>query len=210
MKIEQVIAFCNIFYRRFSALNLSPFQLKFYNNQDSCSISLIGQNDSAATEAVIVINLDTVRLLKIAHFEDVDTVFIFSNKLELYYHLLEQLTKCCEASGIFVSPHEAVAATLGRKINNWRELVIYVCSLLPEEQGSITVLESRYNGLWFLETIFLVCDGTFVADGFLKRQIEYKDLLELIRVVLQAVSGLFKIFDFEVDPFSGNSIRNMI
>ena len=145
MEINQVITFCNTFYRRFSALNLSPFQLRFRDSSDSCSISLVGHSESEPIEAVITINLDTVRLLKINHFEQVDTVFIFSTPLELYMRLLEQLIKCCEASGLFVSPAEVLTATLGRKIKNWRELVIYICSLLPEEQGSVNVFESRFG-----------------------------------------------------------------
>ena len=210
MEINQVITFCNTFHRRFSALNLCPFQLRFRDEFDSCSISLIGHGESENIEAVLTISSDTVRLLKINYFDNLPTRFTFSNLLELYSHLLEQLIKCCHASGVFVSPSEALNATLGRKIKDWRELVTYICSLLPEEQGSINILESRCNAISLLGTIFLVYDGLFIADGFFKRQVEYKDLLGLIRAALQALSGLFEIFDYEVDPLSGNSIRDMV
>ena len=209
MKLSEVINFCREFSARFSALNLRHLQLEFHESPETASISLACRNEACNTEAVLAVSHDTVRLLKINCFEPVDCHFTFSSKLELYAHLLRLLVKSCEASGIFVSPFEALNATLGRKINDWRELVVYVCSLLPEEQGAIEVLASRYNALWLLATIFFVHDGVFVADGFFRRQIEYENSLDLIISVLETVSGLLKIFGYEVDPLSGDSLRNL-
>ena len=154
MKLKDIKVFCNEFYKRFSALDLYPLQLKYFETQDSVSIALIRHNESMDIEAAININEDSIRLLKICSFDDLDTCFIFCTPLELYTELLTMLLICCKASKIIISPSEAVSVTLGHKIKNWRELVSFICSLCPKEQGSIIVQENRQNAIisWRLFT----------------------------------------------------------
>ena len=108
---------------------------------------------------------------------------------------------CCHASKVFISPDEALTATLGRETKSWRELVIYICSLVPEGPKKIVVQENHQNALKFLKTTFHVSDGMFVSRGLYNTQIKFKDVLELIRTVLDGVSAVFKISGYEVNPF---------
>jgi len=52
------------------------------------SIALVKFNETVNLEAAIAIDCDTVRLLKINFFDDLDTCFIFENPLELYTNIL--------------------------------------------------------------------------------------------------------------------------
>jgi hypothetical protein len=182
-------------------LDLRPLQLEFTDTQDAVSIALVKCNETVDIEAALYINHDSVRLLKINTFDEMDTFFTFITPLELYTNLLTLLLVCCLASRVIVSPSEAVTVTLGRKINTWRELVIYICSLFPKEKGHIVVQENGQNALKFLKTTFHVADGMFMTDGLYRSQIKYNDLIGLILAVLDAVSAVFKIFDYVVDPF---------
>ena len=202
MIFSEVRAFCETFYMRFSVLDLCPFQLRFFNDSDSVSIALISKNETGDIKSAVSINEDSIRVIKINSFEKLDVFFTFATPLELFNNLLTLLLVCCGASNVFINPSEAISATLGRKIKTWRELVIYICSLLPEEQGKIIVQENRQNALRLLKTSFQVTDGMFVTDGLYKSQTSYKDLLELIRAVLDALSAVLKIHDYEINPFS--------
>ena len=201
MKLKEAIAFCHEFYKRFSTLSLERFQFKFTESSDSCSISLISRNEEAEITASIYITEDEVRLLKIDSFDPIDSCFVYDTPLELYTNILSLLLVCCHASGVFISPSEAVSVTLSHKIKTWQELVIYICSLLPKEQGIITVQENRQNALKLLKTSFSVNDGVFMIDGLYKSQSKFKDILELIRAVLDALSAVLKIYDYVIDPF---------
>jgi len=209
MKLDNVRAFCNEFYRRFSALKLQPLQLKLFDSDGSVSIALVKKNESEDIEAAVTINQDTVSLLKINSFENIDTFFTFVTPLELYTNLLTLLIMCCHASGVIISPSEALNVTLGLKINTWCELIIYICSLSPEGKRHIAVQENRQNALKFLKTTFHVIDGMLITDGLYKSQIKYKDLLELIRAVLDSMCAVLKMHGYEIDPFRLDKIRDM-
>ena len=201
MKLANVKEFCNVFYKRFSALNIEPYQLKFYESPDSVSICLMKRNEEGDIEAALTVTENTVRLLKIDSFEKIDTFFTFATPLELYTNLLTLLLMCCHASGVIISPVEALAVTLGRRIKTWRELVFHICSLLPEEKGCIVVKESRRNALRFLKTDFRIRDNVLVTDGMHRSETPFKDTLELIRAVLDSLSAVLNIHGYLIDPF---------
>ena len=69
-------------------MDLRPFQLKFRASPEMVSIALVKFNETVNLEAAIAIDCDTVRLLKINFFDDLDTCFIFENPLELYTNIL--------------------------------------------------------------------------------------------------------------------------
>ncbi|MCL2722170.1 MAG: hypothetical protein FWD47_12650 [Treponema sp.] len=202
MKLKDVKCFCNEFYRRFSALDLHPLQLRYIETEDSVSVALIKHDEAAGIEASVTINCDSVRLLKINCFDRLDSFFTFDTPLELYTNLLTLLLMCCHASGIIISPSEAINTTLGKKIKTWRELVIYICSLSPKEQATIVVQENHQNALKFLKTTFHVDDGMLVTDGFYKCKIKFKDQLELVRAVLDSLCAVLKIHDYIINPFA--------
>ena len=201
MKLNHVKYICDKFYRRFSVLNLHPFQLKIYNTADSVSIALIRKSESAAIQAALYITGNSVRLLKINVFDKIDSTFQYDSPLELYTNLLTLMLLCCYASGAIVPISDAVSVTIGRKINNWRELVTVLCSLLPKEQGTITVYEN-HQYIKFLKTEFRITDGVLLTDGLHKSRTPFKDTIELIHAVLTAVSAVLKIHGYIIDPFS--------
>ena len=201
MEINQVKDCCRIFYNRFSALDLKPYQLRFKDSPETVSIALVTHNNRMDAEAILSIGHNTVRILKFNSYEELDTCFIFETPLELYTELLTLMIICCNASMIFISPFDALKVTLGEDIRTWRELVKYLCSLPPKKQGKITVKETRQGALKLLETSFAVSDDVFTTDGFYKRQVEFYDSLELLRATLEALSGLFKIHGYEINPF---------
>lgn len=204
MKLFEVSNFCKVFCRRFSVLDLKPFQLEYSHSSNMVSIALTRKNETAGIEAVVDVdvNTNTIRLLKINCFENIDTFFPFDTPLELYTNLLTLLLLCCHVSGAIISPSYAVSITLGREIKTWRELVTFICSLSPKEQGTITVHENHQNAIRFLRTTFHVTDGMLITDGLHKSQTPFKDQLELVRAVLDGVSAVFKIYGYSVDPFS--------
>ena len=201
MELKAVKDFCKEFYKKFSVLDLRPFQLEFSDSPDTCSIVMVTHNEKMNIEAAITINENSVYLLKITCFNDLDTFFIFDSPLELYTNLLMLLLSCCRASRVFVSPSDAISVTLGRKIKNWRELVKFICSLTPKGQAKIVVQENDQYSLRLLETTFRVIDGELNIDGLYRSKIPYKDILELIHAVLEGLSDLLKIHDYEVNPF---------
>ena len=201
MKIEDIKKCCYEFYRKFSALDLQHLQLKFTEREDSASIVLMGKNEHEEIEAAIHISQDTVFLVKINCFDDIDVSFIFDTELELYCNLLTLLILCCYASQIKISILEALSVTLTRKIRTWRDIVKFLCSLTPKDKAPIVVRENHQNALKFLNTTLLVKDGFFIADGLFKTHVEYKELLALVHAVLEAVSAVFKIYNYEVNPF---------
>ena len=198
MKLEDVKNFCKVFYKRFSVLDLRPFQLKFEEYVDCVSISLEKKNLYEDAASILVIDTKTVRILKINSFEDINTRFVYDTPLELYTNLLTLMLLCCNASHVFISPMEALNATLGKKLKSWRELVVYICSLSPEK---ITVFENKQNALKFLKTTFCMQSNVFTSEGLFWNQVQCNDVLEMIRAVLDAISGVFKIYDYVVDPF---------
>jgi len=112
------------------------------------------------------------------------------------------LLLCAHASGAIISPAYAVSITLGREIKTWRELVTFICSLCPIEQGTITIQENHQNAVRFLKTTFYVTDGVLYTEGMHKSKTPFKDQLELVRTVLDGVSAVFKIHGYTIDPFS--------
>jgi hypothetical protein len=202
MKLPDVKYFCREFYKRFSALDLKPLQLKFIESADLVSIALVKCNESEDIEAAIAVDQDTVRLLKINSFDEIDSLFTFAAPLDLYTNLLTLLLMCCHASGVTVSPAEALAATLGKKIKRWQELVTFICSLLPEEQGRIVVKENHKNAVKFLKAEFAVENDTLTISGLYESEIKFKDTLELVRAVLDSLSAVLNIRGYEIDPFS--------
>ena len=189
-----------MFYLKFSALmpDQSQYQLKFYESAESVSISLQSKNEFEDLEAILSISEDTVRILKIKSFEDLRTCFTFDTPLELYTNLLTLMLICCNASLIFISPSEALNVTLGKKLKNWRDLVVYLCSLSPKE---IPVFENKQNAVCFLKTTFQIQDNTLITDGLYKSRTPYQDLLESIRAVLDTLAGVLKINDIVLNPF---------
>ena len=201
MELADVRAFCKTFYTRFSALNVRPLQLRFFDTQDLVSIALMKQNETGDIEAAVCVDEDAVRILKINSFEKLNTFFTYATPLELYTNLLTILLLCCGVSHIIISLPEALCATLGRKINTWRELVTFICSLSPKEQGKIIVQENHQNAIKFLKTTFYVQDNIFITDGLYRSRTPYKDILELIRAVLDALCAVLKIHGYVIDPF---------
>ena len=201
MQLPDVKYFCREFYKRFSALDLRPLQLKFIESAELVSIALVKYNESEDIEAAIAVNKDTVRLLKINSFRKIDSLFTFATPLELFTNLLTLLLMCCHASKVYINPSEALAVMLGRQIRTWQELVVHICSLLPEEQGHIIVKESPQDALRFLKTNFRIQDNVLVTDGLYRSETPFKDTLELIRAVLDSVSAVLNIHDYEIDPF---------
>ena len=209
MKLPDVRIFCELFYRRFSALNLEPFQLRFFDSQGLVSIAIINKKEKVDSEAVIVIDENSIYLLQINCFENIDVYFTYDSPLELYTNLLILMLLCCKASGIHIPPTVALSVTLGHEINTWRELVIYLCSLLPEEQGFIWVQENNQNALKLLKTTFQVWENVLITDGLYRRQTPYKNTLELIRAVLDDLSTVLKVYGYIIDPFFVEGIRDM-
>ena len=111
MEISEVRAFCKKIYLRFSDLDLHPFQLKYCYTQELVSIALINKKEKAKSEAAIVIDEDSISLLQINNFDDIDCLFIYNSPLDLYLYLLALLLFCCESSGIYISPSEAIDIT---------------------------------------------------------------------------------------------------
>jgi len=203
MEIKAAKDFCKEFYKRFSSLDLHPFQLEYTDSADACSIALITHDEKMDIEAAIVVDEDSISILKINCFEDVDCFFKFDTPLELYTNLLTLMLACCQASKVFIPPVEALNVTLCHKIKTWRELVVYLCSLSPEWQVPIVVQESCQNALKILKTSFHIYNSELVTDGLYRSKAPYKDILGMIHAVLDAVSAVLKIHDYEVNPLSG-------
>ena len=113
MELAAVRALCKTFYQRFSALNLHPFQLKFYSTPDLVSIALVNKKETVDSEAAIVIDEDSIYLLQIQNFDNIDVYFTFNTPLELYTNLLTLILQCCESSNVHISTEDAMLATLG-------------------------------------------------------------------------------------------------
>ena len=210
MEIKELKDCCRIFYNRFSALDLKPFQLRFNDSSETVSIALVAHNNRVDAEAILSISQDTVRLLKINSFDDLNSCFIFKNQLELFMNLVTLMLVCCGASNVTILPLDAFSATLGKKINNWRELVFHICSLTPKNQRKITVKQTRHGTLKFLETSFHVGDGGMLTiDGlYSKSETRYEDSIELFYALFEAMSRLLKIHDLEIDPFPMSKKRS--
>ena len=197
MKLSEVSSFCKVFYRRFSVLDLNPYQLKYLHSSCMVSIALTRKN-----EAAIAVSADTIRLLKINCFEKIDSLFTFDTPLELYANLLTLLLLCAHASGAVISPAYAVSITLGCEIKSWRELVFHICSLYSGDKGHIAVQENHQNAVRFLKTTFHITDGALYTEGIHKSRTPFKDQLELVRAVLDGVAAVLKIHGFTIDPLS--------
>ena len=207
MKIDEVKAACHLFYRRFSALNLRPCQLELFIATDSVSIAIVKLNGDI--ETVISITCDKVRLLKISSFDPLNTIFTFESPFELYSNLIAQMLLCCLASRIEVSVFHALSATLGKRINDWRELILHICTLTPRGQPKIIVKETRQGALEFLEASFCVIDEVFIFEGpYYKSETKYNDPIELVYAILEALSKVFLIHGHTVDPFAIYKSRN--
>ena len=113
MELKEVKYFCKEFYIGFSTLNLYPYQLRYVDSPDNCSIDLITFNERVDIEGLISVDENSVRLLKINCFDDIDTFFIFNTPQELYDILLSMLLACCHASGVKISISEVINTTLG-------------------------------------------------------------------------------------------------
>ncbi len=200
MEIEEVKQFCETFYRRFSTFPLRGFQLKLFTTEDSSSLALVRKNESEDIEAVITATDDSIRIIKIKSFDELLTVFTFDTPLELFTNLLTLTLVCCNASGELISPEEALTVTLGNKVTTWRELIIKICSLAPEDE-QILVQENHENAVKLLKTVFLIQDSYLLTKGMYNSQTHYNDILELIRAVLDALSALFRVHDIIIDPF---------
>ena len=208
MKLYDVKKLCYEFYLRFSTLPLGMYQLKFVTAPESVSISLISKRNEFDKAAILTITEDEVRILKINTFDDIDTIFIFDTPLELYTNLLTLMLVCCTASKVYIPAQDALNVTLCKKLKTWRELITFLCSLSPEDQGTILVQENHENALRLLRTSFSAEDGAFTTKGLYNSETPYKDVLDLIRISLEALSGLLKIHDYIIDPFFGKSIRD--
>jgi len=202
MIVSDIKYFCNIFCRRFSSLNILPYQIKVLDSYDSVSIALIKQNEYTDVEAAISINKDTIRILKINTYESIDTVYTYISPLELYTYLLMLMLLCCIASNVFINPVEALSVTLERRINTWKELVFHICSFLPKENEKVTILENRQNALKFLKTTFQTENNVFLTEGLYWSKTPYNDVLELIRAVLYALCAVFNINNYIVNPLT--------
>jgi hypothetical protein len=207
LEIDRLKPFIDIFAERFGTIDLHGYQVKVLKSDESVSVVIVRSNESAEIEAAIDVSDDTVRLIRLASFSDVDPDFTYTNALDLYNNLLTLLLVCCNSLHVYINPLEALTVTLGKRVQNWRELVIYLCSLSAEGTDSILVQENGQNAIKLYKTVFWLKNNEdsgknyFITKGVFNSVTPYKDLIELIRAVLTALSSLLQIAGVEVDPF---------
>ena len=207
MKLIDIKNFCHIFCFKFSALNLGNFQLQIFDSVEAVSVALVKFNMCPDIAAAINITEDEVRLLKIESFDPLDCVFTYNSPLELFGNLFSLLVLCCHALKKNIDPVEALSVMVCKKIKRWQDLIIFLCSLSPDYNSKIQVLENADNSIMLFKTKFYIANYTLFTEGFYRSRVQFNDTLGLINAVLDALSAILKINNCYIDPLASNEPR---